>query len=166
MKLRDIELRLPESATAPPGFFKTSPAQSAFCRGLRALQIDTPGIAKINVCCDPDGPLYRGEVFDGVTDVHLLKKGRTPIAELPVCTTFPAFEYAVDNFVELTWETSSRLTAVFEVHGAAGHEVFGRRNFQSDAANVKVTESKDGRTRGFTIDISLASRVTAPGQPL
>lgn len=250
MRLRDIELRWSEDAAAPEAFMKRCPVEYVFYRELRALKIETPGIAKINVYCEPRAMPYKGCVHDGVTAVHLkcgweaieplpprdmvrplaalltegtktvlsrfkidvrdideiapkleagavwtpinigksatrspdgrcsarlsvrsadslqhaivsitIMRGRTKLGEIPICTTFPSHDYALDDFRSLEWLSHGRLKATFALYGSPDHRVFGRRNFDSsDFAHVQAADSADRRHRSFTIDVSVLTK--------
>jgi len=69
--LRDVELRWPDYAPAPEWFWKRGGVVYLYRKALRALKIDIGDLAKINVYCGSRAHSYSGEVFDGVTDVHV-----------------------------------------------------------------------------------------------
>jgi hypothetical protein len=246
-KLRDIELRWSQDEKGPEEFRKSGVVGYLFAMELRALKIETPGIAKINAYCEPKPRPYDGDVFDSVTDVqvaikwsdtrrlpppelneyflsllvdgtktvlkrfgiagkpvetiaaklreenfelskplgrraanpreprvaarcHLrsspslehcvvvleLHRGRNAIGEMPICTTFPEPDYALEAFKSLEWSGKDRLKARFGYVGAGGTQVFGRANFDHRGfANVKrIDKSASGAEPVFEVDVS------------
>ncbi|MGH8239502.1 MAG: hypothetical protein ACREXP_21165 [Steroidobacteraceae bacterium] len=83
-----------------------------------------------------------------------IKKERTPLGELPVCTTLPGFDRAVENLEGLEWISPTQLRTTFAIYGDPDFKVFGRRNLDSGKfAQVRATDSKDRCRRSFTVDI-------------
>jgi len=83
-----------------------------------------------------------------------VKKGRATLAELPVCTTFPTFDYALENLESLRWVSKTQLQATFAKSAASDRSLFGRRNFDgNEFAHVQATDSDDRRRRTFTVDV-------------
>ncbi len=243
-RLRDIELRWSKDDPAPETFWRRLPTACVFFRRLRSLRIETQGIMKINVYCEPDPERYRGDLVDGVTAVDVacnwesigklppadlnaacvgllaegvktvfkrfaipsrqidqiadslslsevmapiaigkraarprigrlyartsvepstdltccvvmvnLTKGRTTIARVPVCTTFPSVEWPIDDFESIQWRGHNIVVIKFRSKPADSRKpkrtVFGRAQFDCDGFdNVRRRDTPVGRTAG------------------
>lgn len=63
--------------------------------------------------------------------VLLLKAGRKPVGTVPICTTFPSPEWALDSLQSLAWVGSDVVEVGFRTAGLPTRTVFGRVNFDA-----------------------------------
>ena len=55
----------------PDEFRQRGCVEYLFVQEIRALKLETPGIAKINIYCEANPEKYKREVFNGITDIDV-----------------------------------------------------------------------------------------------
>lgn len=94
--------------------------------------------------------------------VLVLKAGRKQVGLVPVCTTFPFPESALDSFKSLTWVGRGAVEVGFRIAGTPARTLFGRTNFDcAGLDHVKLASQTEAMPPFFARDVVFAVDLAA-----